>query len=147
MGQITTRYKGDLHCQSKIGEHSILADVSASMGGKDRAPTPAEFFIASLGMCVCTTLARYCEEVGISTEDMSVEIDYGAKDSLPQMASLMVMVIMPHATFQGDVGAIRQIAERCLPAKVLLEAVKFVFLDQEELLDAQEAEGRVVYGF
>ena len=52
MAKITTYYKGDMLFESKLGAHSVIIDVPAGMGGKDRGPTPPEIFIASLGSCV-----------------------------------------------------------------------------------------------
>jgi uncharacterized OsmC-like protein len=37
--------------ETTLGNHRLLIDVPASMGGKDRGPTPPELFVASLGSC------------------------------------------------------------------------------------------------
>ena len=47
MAKITTYYKGDMLFESKLGNHSVIIDVPAGMGGQDRGPTPPELFIAS----------------------------------------------------------------------------------------------------
>ena len=76
MGTVTTIYKGDMLFESKLGNHSLIIDVPASMGGSDRAPTPPEIFVASLGSCVAAFVASYCEKTGIDATDLSVDVTF-----------------------------------------------------------------------
>ena len=73
MATITTTHKGEMLFESKIGRHAITMDVPPDMGGADRAPTPPQFFVASLGACVAAFLASYCQQSGIDATDLSVD--------------------------------------------------------------------------
>ncbi len=64
MSTISTTYRGGMLFETQLGRHAILIDVPSSMGGSDRAPTPPEFFVASLGSCIAAFVAQYCERNG-----------------------------------------------------------------------------------
>jgi putative redox protein len=65
MASITTYYKGDMRFEAVMGEHRLVIDAPASIGGTGRGPTPPELFVTSLGSCVAAFVARYCEQVGL----------------------------------------------------------------------------------
>lgn len=60
MPTIETTYRGDMEFETVLGSHRLVIDAPASMGGKDRGPTPPELFVASLGSCVGAFVASYC---------------------------------------------------------------------------------------
>lgn len=113
MGKITTVYKGDMLFESKLGNHTVRVDVPASMGGKDRGPTPPELFIASLGSCVGAFVADYCGRAGVDTRDMTVDVTFDKVDNPTRLVNLKVKVNLPN----GDCGerqkAILRVAEHC----------------------------------
>jgi putative redox protein len=147
MTTITTTYKGDMLFLTRIGNHSLLADVSETMGGKDRAPTPPELFIASLGTCVGALVAQYCGRNGIDAGDMTVAVDYKKADQPTRLTDLVVTINMPHASCQDREGAIRRVAEHCPVHQtiVTLEGIKFVLFDRDHPMPAPEEEGREVF--
>ena len=76
MGKISTVYKGDMLFESEIGKHRVLIDVPAAMGGSDRAPTPPEIFVASLGSCVAAFVVQYCERSGTDAGGIRVDVSF-----------------------------------------------------------------------
>lgn len=113
MGKVATLYKGDMLFESKLGNHTVRIDVPASMGGKDRGPTPPELFIASLGSCVGAFVADYCGRAGVDTSDMTVDVTFDKVENPTRLVNLKVKVNLPN----GDCGerqkAILRVAEHC----------------------------------
>ena len=113
MGKITTYYRGDMLFEIKMGSHSLLIDVPAGMGGKDRGPTPPELFIASLGSCVGAFVADYCCRAGIDTREMTVDVTFDKAENPARLVNVKVRVCLPN----GDLGerekAILRVAEHC----------------------------------
>lgn len=132
MAKITTSYKGDMLFQTIIGSHSLLTDVPAAMGGKDRAPTPPELFIASLSTCVGALVAQYCGRSGIDANDMSIEIEFTKADQPSRLTDLVVTINMPNALCMEREEAVRRVAEHCPVHQtiVTLENIQFVLHDR-----------------
>lgn len=135
MGKITTYYKGDMLFESKLGNHSVTIDVPAEMGGSDRAPTPPEFFVASLGACVAAFVARYCTDHGIDTTDMSVDVTFDKVPDPTRLTNMKVLVHMPHADCGNREKALLRVAEHCPVHETMetLEGVEIKILDSKAM--------------
>ena len=44
----------------QVRNHTFTSDLSIRDGGNDEAPSPAEFFVGSLGACIGMTINTYC---------------------------------------------------------------------------------------
>lgn len=136
MATITTFYKGEMLFESKLGNHSILIDVPASMGGRDRGPTPPELFVASLGSCVGAFVADYCRRAGIDTRDLTVDVSFDKAEDPTRLANLKVRVNLPYGDCAKREQAIRRVAEHC-PVHETIATLKGIEI---ELVGKQEAE-------
>jgi len=113
MATITTVYKGDMLFESKIGNHSLIIDVPDSMGGTDRGPTPPQVFVASLGSCIAAFVAHYCNNVGLDTTDMSVDVSFEKVEDPTRLTDVVVDVNLPNADTKGREKAILRVAGHC----------------------------------
>ena len=113
MAKIKTYHKGEMLFGTRLGNHEILIDVPPSMGGKDRGPTPPEFFVASLGSCVAALVASYGNQSGIDVTDMSVDVTFDKVDDPTRLVNLKVQIDLPHADVNGREKALLRVAERC----------------------------------
>ena len=113
MAKITTQHKGDMLFETDLGSHKVVIDVPAGMGGKDRGPTPPEFFVTSLGSCVAALVANYCNKAGLNTEGLSVDVSYDKVDDPTRLVNVNVEVNLPNADVGGREKAILRVAERC----------------------------------
>ena len=80
-----------------MGRHTLTADVPAGMGGRDRAPIPSQFFVASLGSCIGAFVLQYCEQHKINDEGMWIEISYDRADDPTRLVNLKASVMLPNA--------------------------------------------------
>ena len=135
MATVTTAYKGDMLFESQLGNHKVLVDVPAGMGGSDRAPTPPEYFIASLGSCVGAFAATYCHQAGIDTRDMTVDVSYEKIDNPTRLTNLKITIKLPHGDCKNREQALRRVAEHCPVHETIatMEGIEFVFQDRKEL--------------
>lgn len=134
MPTITTYYKGDMLFETKMGNHSLLIDVPGNMRGKDRAPTPPELFIASLGSCVGAFVANYCETVGsIDTTDLSVDVSFEKVEDPTRLVNLHVKVYLPHGDCKRREKAVLRVAEHCPVHETIstLEGIQIDIMDME----------------
>jgi len=113
MGKVTTHYKGDMLFGTTLGSHEVLIDVPTGMGGQDRGPTPPEFFVASLGSCVAALVANYCNQAGLNSEGLSVDVTFDKVADPTRLANINVEVNLPNADVKGREKALLRVAERC----------------------------------
>jgi uncharacterized OsmC-like protein len=132
MPTITTTYTGDMAFETLLGRHRLLIDVPAAMGGKDRAPTPPELFVASLGSCVAAFVASYCQRAGLDNRELTVEVSYDKAADPTRLVGLTVTIRLPHAVCGDRQEAIRRVARHCPVHETIatLSEVQFQILDR-----------------
>jgi putative redox protein len=113
MNKISTVLKGDMLFETQLGTHRVQIDVPQSMGGRDRGPTPPEFFVSSLGSCVAALVANYCNNANLDTTDLSVDVTFDKVEDPARLTNVKVIIHLPNADVNGREKAILRVAERC----------------------------------
>jgi len=113
MTKIRTVSRGDGSFETAVGEHRLVIDAPASMGGSGRGPTSVELFVTSLGSCVAVFVADYCTRVGMDTTDLSVDVSYEQAEEPTRLVDLEVTINLPNADAGDRREAIRRVAEHC----------------------------------
>ena len=136
MAKITTYYIGDMLFESKLGHHSILIDVPASMGGSDRGPTPPEIFVASLGSCVAAFVANYCHQAGVDARDLTVDVTFDKVDNPTRLVNMKVTVHLPYGECGNREQALRRVAEHCPVHETIatLQDIEFEIVGRQEVV-------------
>ncbi|WP_374344226.1 OsmC family protein [Azonexus sp.] len=77
-GKVVVAENGQGRYQQAIvaGQHRLLADEPASMGGADAGPAPFDFIMAGLGACTSMTLRMYAERKGLALTGIRVELEH-----------------------------------------------------------------------
>ena len=131
MPRFTTRHVGYNLFETAVGDHTVVVDVPLSMGGADRGPTSLQLFVASMGSCVATFVAQYCDAHAIDTTDMTVDVDFGLADGPTRLSNVRVQVHLPHAECGDRIAALRRVAEFC-PVHQTIAAAESI---EVEILD------------
>ncbi len=113
MATISTTYLGNMLFETQLGSHKILIDVPSAMGGLDRAPTPPEFFVASLGSCIAAFVAQYCERNTIDAGDLRVDLSYDKADDPTRLTHLKATIHLPNGSCGSRLQAIERVAAHC----------------------------------
>jgi len=138
MTTAVTRYEGDMLFETEIGGQRIVTDVTPPMGGKGRAPTPPDLFVVSLGACIAAFVARYCEQEGIDTRDLSVETRFEKTEKPAVLTDFSVDVMLPHGNCADRQTAVERVAQHCIIHETLqhLKAVEIHIHDRQALAAA-----------
>ncbi len=62
-----------------VGNHTLVADEPANVGGNDAGPTPYDFLLAGLGACTAMTIRLYANLKNIPLEKVSVALSHQKK--------------------------------------------------------------------
>lgn len=135
MATISTVYKGGMLFESQAGNHKVLIDVPADMAGSDRAPTPPQYFVISLGSCIAAFVATYCEKAGIDATGLSVDVSFDKVENPTRLVNLKVCVKLPRADCEVRKQALLRVAQHC-PVHATIDhfdSIEIEILDRKEL--------------
>lgn len=68
--------KGRYQQEVIAGQHHLLADEPASVGGADAGPAPFDLLMAALGSCTSMTLRMYAERKELPVRKISVALSH-----------------------------------------------------------------------
>ena len=106
--------------QLSDGTHEWAADEPAANGGADRAPTPHQLLLSSLGACTAITLRMYAARKSWALQEVQVELQFNPGGPPPGGGS----EIRRQVTLRGELSReqrerLLQIANACPIHKVL----------------------------
>ncbi len=79
-GEVLTRTPGDTFTTEILaGDHFMIADEPADVGGKDLGPSPYGYLTAALGACTSMTLRMYAERKGWDLQEARVHLTHNKK--------------------------------------------------------------------
>jgi putative redox protein len=56
------------------GNHTLIADEPATLGGTNEGPTPYDYIAAALGACTAMTIRMYADRRGWPLDDVTVRL-------------------------------------------------------------------------
>lgn len=115
MPSVVSRHSGDMVFETEAGSHKIINDVmpTPEWGGKDRYPTPPDYFVASLSSCIAAFVVQYCERAGIDHSDMAVKVSFEKGANPSHLKDFAVDIALPNAVVGERMTALRRAAEAC----------------------------------
>ncbi len=115
MPTVISKHVDDMVFETRIGSHVILNDVppTPDWGGKDRHPTPPDYFIASLASCIAAFVEQYCNKVGIDTTGMTTEVHYEKATKPAHLRDIKVNISLPNSDLAGRAEAIKRVCQHC----------------------------------
>ncbi|VAV98122.1 Bll2902 protein [hydrothermal vent metagenome] len=110
---------GQSKFQQKItsGQHQLLADEPASVGGADTGPSPYDYLSVALGACTTMTMRMYADHKGYDIGKLSVEVSHAkihAKDCVDCVDGRTGRVDHFERAISVEGGVTAEIAEKLL---------------------------------
>ena len=95
-----------------VGDHRIVTDEPASMGGQNAGPSPQELLAASLASCTATTIEMYASHKGWEVGGVQVKCEFEpAKRGSP--TTFNVVVCVPAGMDEEQTRRVMEIAAKC----------------------------------
>ena len=95
-----------------VGDHRLVTDEPADIGGDNAGPSPQELLAASLAACTATTIEMYANHKGWELGDIKVKVEYeSAKRGAP--TTFNVKLCVPPGLDDEQLRRITEIAAKC----------------------------------
>lgn len=106
-------FDGDKVITAHYNGHIIRTDQPVAAGGDNSAPAPFDLFLASIGTCAGIYVKSFCDQRGISTDEMKIvqTIEYDRQKRLP--GRIKLEIVLPEGFPEKYRDALINVAELC----------------------------------
>lgn len=126
--EMKVTFPGGQKVNAEINGMVIPTDQSVEGGGEGSAPSPYEYFLASLGTCAGIYVLSFCQQRGISTEGLllnqEMEFETTAAGS-NRLSKISMKIDLPPGFPEKYRNAIIKTAGLCSVKKVLMDPPEF----------------------
>jgi len=126
--EIKISFPGGAKVNAEINNQIIPTDQPLAAGGEGSAPTPFEYFLASLGTCAGIYVLSFCQQRQIATEGLALtqRMEFTvAADGKRRLAKVLMNIDLPPGFPEKYRNAIVKTAELCTVKKVLMDPPEF----------------------
>lgn len=106
----------------RVDAHTLHADVAATQGGTDSAPSPHDYFDASLAACKALTAAWYAKQKGIALDSVEVQVDRDDSRERQGTYVLRVRLAFHGALSDAERAKLHDVVSRCPVHKLMTQA-------------------------
>jgi ribosomal protein S12 methylthiotransferase accessory factor len=107
---------------------TVKTDQPVKEGGEGTAPSPYEYFLASIGTCAGIYVLSFCEKRGIPAEHISLaqRLEYRKTDEGKKVLEKIVLEILVPAAFPEKYHqALVKVADQCAVKKTIMNPPQF----------------------
>jgi putative redox protein len=106
----------------RVGPHTLYADVGVTLGGAASAPSPHDYFDASLATCKALTAMVYAKKHSIALDHVDVIVDRDASREREGTYVLRVQLAYFGALSNDDKQRLHEAVSRCPIQKLMTTA-------------------------
>ncbi len=125
---ITITFPGGSKVNAEINGMVIPTDQPLEEGGEGTAPSPFDYFLASLGTCAGVYTLSFCQQRNIATDGLAlaqrmefVDVEGGKR----RLAKVVMEITLPPLFPEKYRNAITKAAGLCTVKKVLMDPPEF----------------------
>ncbi|MGQ9695668.1 MAG: OsmC family protein [Thermodesulfobacteriota bacterium] len=118
--QMEVTWQENFIFKAKSHEHEVFTDQHQTEGGTDKALTPAELFIASLGTCIGVYIVRFCRRHNLPTAGLKILLDWTVVKDPWRIGSINAEIHYPHNISESEKKGLLRMAESCFIQETIL---------------------------
>ena len=122
-------FPGGERVNAEISGRVIPTDQPTDSGGEGAAPSPFDYFLASLGTCAGIYVLSFCQQRHIATEGLALtqRMEFTpAPDGKKRLARVAIEIDLPRGFPEKYRNAIVKTAGLCSVKKVIMDPPEFV---------------------
>ena len=127
--EITITFPGGEKVNAEVNGRTIPTDQPVEAGGEGSAPTPFDYFLASLGTCAGIYVLSFCQQRQIATEGLAMtqRMEFNTTpDGKKHLATVTIEITLPAGFPDKYRNAITKAAGLCSVKKVIMDPPEFV---------------------
>lgn len=127
--EMKVTFPGGERVNAELNGRVIPTDQPVEGGGGGTAPSPFDYFLASLGTCAGIYVLSFCQQRGIATEGLSLtqRMEFvTAEDGKKRLARVDMEIDLPPGFPEKYRNAIVKAAGLCSVKKVIMDPPEFV---------------------
>ena len=126
--EIKISFPGGMKVDAEFNGTVISTDQPVSEGGEGSAPTPFNYFLASLGTCAGIYVLSFCHQRDIPTDGLSLvqRAEFALDDSgRKRLATVALDIMLPSGFPEKYRNAVIKSAELCAVKKAMMHPPEF----------------------
>ncbi len=132
--EIKVTCPGGEKVNAEVGGRVIPTDQPTEYGGEGAAPSPFDYFLASLGTCAGIYVLNFCRQRQIATEGLALtqRAEFvTAEDGKKRLGIVAIEIDLPYGFPEKYRNAIIKAAGLCAVKKAIMELPEFLITARE----------------
>jgi ribosomal protein S12 methylthiotransferase accessory factor len=114
-------FPGGVKVNAQLKDFEIATDQPERNGGDNTAPSPFDFFLASLGTCAGFFALRFCQQRELPTDGMKMSLSSQHNKETKKLEKVEITMQLPKDFPEKYRGAIIRATDQCAVKKALLD--------------------------
>ncbi len=121
-------FPGGVAVQAEYKGFTVLSDQPESNGGQNRAPSPFDLFLISIGQCAGFFALRFCQQRQLSTEGLRLTLTTERDPESKKLAKIAMTIHLPDGFPEKYRRAIIKATDQCAVKRAILDPPDFEVL-------------------
>jgi ribosomal protein S12 methylthiotransferase accessory factor len=114
-------FPGGVQVNAQFNGFEIATDQPEKNGGQNSAPSPFDFFLASLGTCAGFFALRFCQQRELSTDGLRLQLTTKHNAETKRLDRVEITMQLPKDFPEKYRSAIIRATDQCAVKKALLD--------------------------
>lgn len=114
-------FPGGVRVNATLKGFEIATDQPERNGGQNSAPSPFDFFLASLGTCAGFFALRFCQQRDLSTDGLRLQLTSEINAETKRLDRVEITMHLPNDFPAKYRSAIIRATDQCAVKKALLD--------------------------
>lgn len=121
MSIIRVSFPEGVQVAAQIGDFEVLTDQPIADGGANTAPSPYDFFLASIATCAGFYALRFCQQRQLTTDNLGLSLDIERHPETRRLEKIQLVLQLPQAFPEKYQRAIVRSVSQCSVKKALTD--------------------------
>lgn len=114
-------FPGGVQVTAQFNGFEVATDQPERNGGQNSAPSPFDFFLASLGTCAGFFALRFCQQRELSTDGLRLQLTPERNADTKRLDRVAITMQLPKDFPEKYRSAIIRATDQCAVKKALLD--------------------------
>lgn len=117
--EITVDFPGGYRVDAHFGSFTVNTDQPKEEGGENTAPSPFEFFLASLATCAGYYVLEFCKAREIDTKGIRLKQCIDRNETTHRVEKISIEIQLPEEFPKKYASAVMRSAQQCTVKKLI----------------------------